>query len=181
MTRRGELFVLVVAFLVGCRKSGKDWVVLPESEALKLTTPCSRGFPPGLSGYWELKDADIQRAQTRFQEALDQSLRRVAKDELDGSPGQWNAQYAGFFRQGQKVVYVNAIGGGVPDEGWRKHAVKICDGGLMSFGAVLDLQRDAVDSFEFNGTYAGAIRMADPRDAGAAQPGVAPDGASPRR
>jgi hypothetical protein len=76
---------------------------------------------------------------------------------------------------------VNAVGGSVPDEDWRKHAVKICDGGLISFGAVLDLSRDVVDSFEFNGTFGGPIRMADPMDAGAAEPAVAADGASPRR
>ena len=159
----------------------QDWVVLPQEEALKLMTPCSRSFPPDLSGYWVLGDKDIGQAETRFQEALTRILRRVSKEDRENSPGRWYAQYAGFFRNGRKIIYVNAVGDGPMEMGWRQRAVNICDGGMMSFGAVLDLDRDAVDSFEFNGKFAGHVRMSDADDVDAAQPGVAPAGASPRR
>jgi hypothetical protein len=160
-------------------KTGKDWVVLPEKEALVLKDPCSRAFPPDLSGYWSLANVDIERAEARFQEALRRALKRVAKDQRDDSPGVWIAQYAGFFRNGHKVVYVNAVGRGFVDDGWRSRAVRICDGGLLSFGAVLDLDSDKVDSFEFNGTMTGPIRMSDSTTEDAAQQGVGPDDRSP--
>jgi hypothetical protein len=141
---------------------GDDWVVLPEEEALALKTPCSRSFPPDLSGYWKLTDADVDRAETRFQEALIRALGQVSEDERPGSAAPWHAQYAGFFRNGHKVVYVNGIGSdGLLDQGWRDRAIILCDGGLQSFGAVLDLDGDTVDSLEFNGTVAGPIRMRD--------------------
>jgi hypothetical protein len=141
---------------------GNDWVVLPEKEAQALKMPCSRSFPPDLSGYWKLTDTDIDRAETRFQEALIRALGQVSNDQRERSPALWHAQYAGFLRNGHKVVYVNAIGSdGLFDQGWRDRAIILCDGGLQSFGAVLDLDRDTVDSFEFNGTVAGSIRMRD--------------------
>jgi hypothetical protein len=174
---RLAILIVTIAVVASCRKSGKDWVVLPEKEALKLTEPCSRPFPRGLSGYWELGDAEIARAEMRFQEALRQELRRLPSDERDAVPGVYYAQYAGFFREKHKVIYVNAVGDG---EGWRDRASLICDGGVMSFGAVLDLDRDSVDSFEFNGTIAGPIRMVAPTE-DAAQKGGAADGAAPRR
>jgi hypothetical protein len=142
---------------------GNDWVVLPEKEALALKTPCSRSFPPDLSGYWKLTDTDVDRAETRFQEALIRALGQVSEEERPGSSARWHAQYAGFFRDGHKVIYVNAIGGALIDlidQGWRDRAVILCDGGLQSFGAVLDLDRDTVDSFEFNGSLT-PIRMRD--------------------
>jgi hypothetical protein len=175
MLRRAILVVAVVGG-IACRKSGKEWVVLPEKEALKLTEPCSRPFPRGLSGHWALGDVEIARAEVRFQEALRQVLRRLPSDERDGVPSVYYAQYAGFFREGHKVVYVNAVGDG---EGWKDRAILICDGGAISFGAVLDLDRDSVDNFEFNGTMAGPIRMVAPSE-DAAQRGVATDGASSR-
>jgi hypothetical protein len=141
---------------------GNDWVVLPEKEALALKTPCSRSFPPDLSGYWKLTDTDVDRAETRFQEALIRALGQVSEDERPGSSARWHAQYAGFFRNGHKVIYVNAIGSdGLFDQGWRDRAIILCDGGLHSFGAVLDLDRDTVDSFEFNGKVTGPVRMRD--------------------
>jgi hypothetical protein len=171
--------LILAALAAACRRTpppateGKEWVVLPEKEALKLTRPCSRSFPPGLSGYWALSEKDVERAETRFEEALNRTLKRVSKEDREGSPGRWYAQYAGFFRHGHKVIYVNAVGQGILESGWRQRAVTICDGGLTSFGAVLDLDRDAVDSFEFNGTLAGDIRLTDAEDVDAA--------ASPRR
>jgi len=157
----------------------QDWVVLPEKEALALTRPCSRSFPPDLSGYWTPGEKDVERAETRFQEALNRTLRRASKEDREGSPGRWYAQYAGFFRNGHKVIYVNAVGQGIPGSEWRQRVVTICDGGLMSFGAVLDLDRDAVDSFEFNGTIAGHIQMRDAENVDAARPTVPADGTSP--
>jgi hypothetical protein len=138
--------------------SGKNWVVLPEKEALVLTRPCSRSFPPNLTGYWSLGQRDIERAEQRFGEALRRELARLLDEDREGSPGLWYAQYAGFFRNGRKVIYVNAVGAAAVDGQWRNRAIRICDGGLISFGAVLDLDRDAVDSFEFDGTMGGRIR-----------------------
>jgi hypothetical protein len=156
MRLRGAILIAAVGLVASCRKSGKEWVVLPKKEALALMEPCSRSFPRGLSAYWDMGDADVARAELRFQEALRHALRRLPSEEKRAVPGVYHAQYAGFFRDGHKVIYVNAVGEG---QGWRDHAILICDGGVISFGAVLDLDRDSVDSFEFNGTMGGAIRM----------------------
>ena len=161
--------IVAFVFLAGCSKSGREWVVLPEKEAVTLMSPCSRSFPPDLVGYWDLGDAEIQRAEIRFLEALKLHLRRIPKDEREDVPGRWNAQYAGFHRHGRKVVYVNAVADGVAED-WRKRAIRICDGGLISFGAVLDLDRDSVDSFEFNGTVGGPIPLGDAAGPDAVQP-----------
>lgn len=163
MQRREALIrtmvLAAILLVVSCRKSGKDWVVLPEGQALELMHPCSRSFPSGLSGYWKLTGADVDRAQQRFQDALRRELKRLPEDERDGVPSVYNAQYAGFFRDGRRVIYVNAVGDSPITQAWRDRAILICDGGAMSFGAILD--RDTVDSFEFNGTFAGPIRMID--------------------
>lgn len=147
---RQTAVILGLSLLAACDrtkpKAGKDWVVLPEKEALRLKTPCSRPFPPDLSGYWDMQDHDIERAETRFQEALVRERKHAR-----GLGGRYYAQYAGFFRRGHKVVYVNAIAAGAEDRDWRTHAIIICDGGAITFGAVLDLDRDLVDFFELNG------------------------------
>jgi hypothetical protein len=178
--------MLAAACAISCRRGGKDWTVLSEKESQSLMMPCSRSFPAGLSGYWRLADSDVQRAETGFQAALNRSLKRVPKEERGFAPPVYYAQYAGFFRNGRKVVYVNAIGSWPKEPGnedmvggWRERAIRMCDGGIGSFGAVLDLDRDTVDSFEFSGTIGGPIPMDEPRGDEAAQPGVA-DGPGPR-
>jgi hypothetical protein len=67
----------------------------------------------------------------------------------------YRRQYAGFVRGGQPVLYVNAITDW-PDD-WRKRAVRPCDGGPKSFGAVFDVRGGAFDSFVFNGEFTGPM------------------------
>jgi hypothetical protein len=55
-------FLIAIVLLPSCRKSGKDWVVLPEKDALELKHPCWRPFPEGLSGYWEPGMKSIRRS-----------------------------------------------------------------------------------------------------------------------
>lgn len=176
----GATLIIAVA-LLSCDSDGKNWTALSEQEAHVLIQPCSRSFPKGLSGYWMPERTEIQLAETRFQEALTRSLRRVAKSEHESVPPAWYTQYAGFFRNGRKVIYVNAVRSDVMVEGWRDRAIVMCDGGIGSFGAVLDLDRDVVDSFEFNGSIGGPIQLDAAEDEKAAQSNVVPETASPRR
>jgi hypothetical protein len=166
MFRRPALSLLQVGLLLSCRTSGKEWVVLPEKEALVLMEPCSRPFPAGLSGYWKPDPGSLARAEARFQEAIPRALARVPKEERGFAPPVYLGQYAGFYRGGRHVIYVNAVGhlGDKPGasnmvEGWRTRALDLCDGGLLSFGAVFDVERDLVDAFAFNGTIGGPIEL----------------------
>src|SRR5438067_1533001 len=100
MVPRAGVGLLIMGLMTtGCERKSispqQDWTVLANEEALKLTTPCSRSFPAGLSGYWPLAHEDIERAENRFQETLTRTLSRLSKKDREGAPGRWHAQYAG--------------------------------------------------------------------------------------
>jgi hypothetical protein len=76
-----------------------------------------------------------------------------------------------MVREGRRVMYVNAIGTAtlagsgkeVPiAESWRRSTLRICDGGLMSFGAVFDLQSERFEEFAFNADFTGRVPGAAP-------------------
>ena len=141
--------------------------MLTSGQASALTQPCSRAFPPGLSGAWDPQPADIARAERRFEAAVDEAFLKLAAEYRQPRPKKYYRQYAGFFRDGGRVLYVNAIAEeeivGFPDRSWRDRAVRSCDGGTLALGAVFDLRNDEFDFLEFDGTYAGPIPAARDR------------------
>jgi hypothetical protein len=73
-------------------------------------------------------------------------------------PNHYHRQYAGFLREGRRVIYVNAVGHEIGEElsgsllgELDTRARVICDGGEITFGAVFDPQSGRFDSFAFNG------------------------------
>jgi hypothetical protein len=142
------------------------WVVFIATEASAFTQPCSRRFPAGLSEPWDPEPADVARAERRFDAMVDEAFDDLPADHSDRRPTSYYRQYAGFLRNGKRVLYVNAVAEEViawwelPDRSWRHNAVLICDGGTLTFGAVFDLEKNDFDSVEFNGTVAGRIPKA---------------------
>jgi hypothetical protein len=63
----------------------------------------------------------------------------------------YRRQYAGFWRDGVRVLYINAVAPDAAGDEWRTKAVMICDGGKVTYGALFDLWRQTFDFFSFNG------------------------------
>jgi hypothetical protein len=126
------------------------WTILTGDEAERLRYPCSRSFPDGLDGTWSPTSVDVGKAESRLGDALDAAFRRLPIGIEAWRPPRYMRQYAGFLRNGRKVLYVNGtfVRATRP---WRTVAARMCDGATKSFGAVFDFDRDAFDSFEFNG------------------------------
>jgi hypothetical protein len=131
-----------------------------------MRQPCSRDFPSDLSGWWQPSTDDVMRADRHLAEALHAHTAVLSPQDRDRAPQRYYRQYMGMVRGGRRVMYVNAIGVAtlagsgeeVPiDEKWRRSTISICDGGLMSFGAVFDLQSDRFDAFSFNADFAGRV------------------------
>ena len=71
------------------------------------------------------------------------------------TPDLYRHQYAGFMRNGRRVLYLNAVVGGGHE--WRSKAKDVCDGGLIAFGTVFDLDRDEFETVMFNGALGGPL------------------------
>jgi len=88
---------------------------------------------------------DVARAEKHLEAAIDAAFARL-DDEREQRPLAYSRQYAGFLRDGHRVLYVDA------------GPSAMCDGGASSFGAVFDLERDAFDSFSFSGRADGPLK-----------------------
>ena len=134
------------------------WSVLPQTEAQKLTRPCSREFPAGLTGFWTPDARDVAAAEAALPAAIEEAFRSRPPGHDGWRPNHYHRQYAGFLRAGRRVIYVNAVGHEIGEEfssfmlgDLDTRAQVICDGGEITFGAVFDPQRGGFDSFAFNG------------------------------
>ena len=141
--------------LMGCHR--EQWTVLTGTEAAALREPCSRPFPKDLQGAWAPTAEDVELAESKIGPAVDGAFGRLKTDRSAFRPSAYRRQYAGYWRNGRHVLYVNGVAGGLANDGWRSKAVLMCDGGTRSYGAVFDLDRRSFDSFYFNGTFAGPL------------------------
>lgn len=175
----GSLMVIVgcIATLSGCQKSDAsrdqpqggnvfptEGVVLPVSEAASLLSACD-GTVAQADSLWIPSDSIIEEMEVR----LARFLRRGSGDPLH----QYSRQYLGLYRGDRPLVFVNGVHQrylqGVVDRDsmrgvtkpirieqtarwFRERAVRICDGGELSFHAEYDVAADSVAAFEFNGT-----------------------------
>jgi hypothetical protein len=138
----------------------ETWTILLGTEAEKMTRPCSRSFPERLVGSWRPSPAEVEAVERSLPSAIDAAFLRLRQlGNQQKRPERYYRQYAGFVRDGKRVIYVNAIrdylNEGRPPEvtsrGRQDHFIDICDGGAIAFGAVYDIERAAIDSFSFNG------------------------------
>lgn len=141
--------------------------ILTGDAARSLAQQCSRVSPGPVEGVWTPTDADVDALE-------DDLLLRVARElESAGqvpSPGGYYRQYAGFVLGGKRVIYANGVDESavgderdtreavrVPGYSWRTHAVRICDGGTITFGVEYDPATRQFSNFEFNGSLGGPV------------------------
>src|SRR4029078_818725 len=61
---------------VECHEGGWGrWSVLPQTESQKLTRPCSREFPAGLTGFWTPDARDVAAAEAALPAAIEEAFR----------------------------------------------------------------------------------------------------------
>lgn len=177
--------------LVGCTDE-RSWTILRGPQALLIDSPCSRQFPDDLSEMWIPSPSDIDRAEQQLPTTVNAMLNRIAEEHKTYVPRSYVRQYVGFKRHGRKVLYVNGIGWDVEKvsllqliqgETWRDKPMFMCDGGLLGFGAVFDLDVNHFDTFSFDGSFAGFLPMNGPEDQQPPNKPLqpTPDGAADRR
>jgi hypothetical protein len=161
-----SMLIVVLTLLPGVACGDQAyWTVLPINEAVKMKEPCSRPFPKGLSGSWMPTAEDIARAEVKLPKAIDAAFGRLRGKDRHARPDRHYRQYAGFLRNGKRVLYVQGLGRDMDDEpgwkafseSWRSRFVSFCDSGRGSFGAVYNLDKGAFDTFVFDGTFAGPL------------------------
>jgi len=124
--------------------------------AYDLTRQCSRASPGPVEELWVPSRADVDAME-------DQLIHRLARElEAAGesvSPGSYYRQYAGFVIGERRVIYVNGVHESAvllqppppPPFNWRTHAIRICDGGSITFGVEYDTETRTLRNFAFNG------------------------------
>jgi hypothetical protein len=162
-TTRRLLFVLLVAGMAaGCKRGPDRWVIFSGAPSSDMRRQCSRDFPPDLVEGWTPSPGDVKRAETAVDKAVAEALAKLPAARRPQGQVLYYRQYAGFMRNGRRVLYVNGLGKTVVDQAtaqrpqdmpWRTEVVMTCDGGAQYFGAVVDAESGAVDHVEFNGPH----------------------------
>ena len=125
-------------------------VALPDSALANGLRVCSRNTPSGILGYWKVpaKMADTIDAELRLH------LRKSGADKaLPFSFSLYVRQYAGFVRDGKRMVYVNALlleKGSPLVERSKKAFPDSCSGVSGSWGIQYDTQTKKFESFSKN-------------------------------
>ncbi|HEY0710412.1 MAG TPA: hypothetical protein VGG33_26640 [Polyangia bacterium] len=153
--KRAFTFLVAWAALAGTGcKDDAPYAVLSSTEAAKLRRPCSRDFPTGLTGSWTPSPRDLEAPEKAIDAAVAEQLKGLGTQAAIVAP-KYKRQYVGFERAGRGVIYVNAVSEDAlkkepQPEAWKNTAVRLCDGGIASFGAVFDPVSGKFDRFQFN-------------------------------
>jgi len=176
----GSVLALYVA-LVGCQRADEslaaggadhlrpDWgVVLPIEEQVKLPEYCAGPSPSGLAGQWMPGRAEIDRLEQRLPSVIGKALTRVIleKGEKRPRPADYYRQYAGFYRNGRRVIYVCGLHRGLvamtektmEPQAWMRRAMGADNGGLAILHVVYDVDADAFGPVQFEGRFSGPVR-----------------------
>ncbi|MFT4249591.1 MAG: hypothetical protein QM581_16405 [Pseudomonas sp.] len=127
-------------------RSGQSWLITRPLVAAQVLDTCARDSPtrhPGeVTGYWAPSRQQIDQleaAQARLQPVI-------------ASPASFDRQYVGIEVGGRRLIYINAFH--LPDHSDldpARTAVRVCDGGAGSWGAVYDPQSGEFSQVETNG------------------------------
>lgn len=137
----GLFFCAVCFALLTCLSSHaqrEKSTLLPASEAKEATDQCSRPSPSKYSDTWRPSEAEIKEMESR----LSQIKRLRVKEccitgERIENPERFYMQYVGIVVDGRRLIYVNAFPPSDASEGWKEHAVNVCDGGT-AWGVLYD-------------------------------------------
>ncbi|HET6230841.1 MAG TPA: hypothetical protein VFE05_12280 [Longimicrobiaceae bacterium] len=154
--------VAAVALIAACssgpppKKKGPPVIIVRADQAAVIDSAhargvfdqCSRGVPFGITGYWTPSKDDIRKLEA----ALPAYLHGIKLPESDAPAGASWRQYAGFIRNGRRLIYINAFPGPplYPGDYWHREAEAVCDGGAPYWGLVYDPQSNAFGEMQFN-------------------------------
>ena len=117
---------------------GAPGVILHGSEAAQLLRPCTRPAPNPVDSIWD-PGAD---AVTAFEAALPRAFKQQSWEHPGWGPNRplsaYRGQYAGFYREGQRLLYGSFSLRNDTTVDFGRNAMVICDGPGRYFGAVFD-------------------------------------------
>ncbi|GAB3053598.1 hypothetical protein [Stenotrophomonas tumulicola] len=129
-------------------KTGQSWVVTRPVVAAQVLDTCSRPSPGRdagrVTGYWAPSRQQVEQLEAQLP-----TLRDQVADAVD-----FDRQYVGIEADGRELIYVNAFK--LPDGSNinpARQAIRICDGGAMSWGAVFDPTTAVFSEFHPNGGW----------------------------
>ncbi len=120
-------------------------VTLSGAAAKGLFHQCSRESPRA-DGWWKVSPRDVQNL-----EAASPRFWNAQKPKSHLSLTNYYRQYAGFRRQGRKMIYLNACEASMADKDWKTQPMVVCDGGDGFFGVEYDVQLHMFRALSFNG------------------------------
>lgn len=144
------VFTLII--VSGCaRQISNDSVILPKAQVKNLLHQCSRPTPDNVDGFWSISDQvaqnidrDIDKVSTLYSKA----------GFAIHQPRDYFRQYGGIEISGKRFIYVNAIRHsaiGQTKLPWKSKAIRICDGGDTSWGALYDPAIGSFSQLSVNG------------------------------
>ena len=158
--------VLITLALAGCSNDRRAAIAIDPARGVVLSSPpgdsllnqCSRSVPTGLRPSWRPDSSTIAQLERELGAVLLARLRAGADAEEDRTPNDYARQYAGFYRNNRRVVYVSGLSwesvarDSLLASRWQTSAVSVCDGGKGYFGALYDVESHQFTDFQFNGT-----------------------------
>jgi hypothetical protein len=147
--------LLVTATAVPSLALSDRAVLLPSDQAKAMLEQCSRPTPEDVDGTWKVSNTSLKRLEQDLPELADFGPKPSTIGDKAFNPSGFYRQYVGITVHGQKLIYINAFGGGgdrIPfDIPWRKTPVVVCDGGRSHWGAVYNPKTHEFSQLRFNG------------------------------
>lgn|SRR5215813_12156887 len=130
------------------REPVRGWAApLPLQAFEKGIRTCSRTGPSGITGYWQVSEAEVSEIDQALLKFLSgPAMRRTSSTPLD----MYMRQYMGLFRGSRRFVYINAFPKDFPTSSTAE-MVDLCDGGPSFWGIEYDLARRRFGPRETNG------------------------------
>jgi hypothetical protein len=151
---------LLLLLLASCGSANRqpvvNRVVFPASAAPDMLKQCSRDAPKMDTKAWQPTDADVDAMEAILPRAL-AGLPQAREVDFSGVLVKWQRQYVGLVRGGRRFIYGNYFPVDNTNElaQWRKHAMRVCDGGARFFGAEFDVAAKRITRIDFNGSAGG--------------------------
>ena len=146
--RWGWIFVVVVplAMAFRLRLYSSTGTILFGSSGQALFSQCSRESPRNVSKYSLASWSGVQQ----LERGLPPYLSRQKPGGVPLRSSAYHFQYAGFWRNGREMIYVNALPGRISVLD-RFLTVTVCDGGPSFFGVEYDVASGQFSHISFNG------------------------------
>ena len=124
------IFCFTLSLCVSSFAQREKSVLLPASEAKNITRQCSRPSPEKFSDTWQPSKDEIKEMESNFSQIKKLKVKDccIVGAQIE-NPEEYYMQYMGIIVDGEKLIYISAIGTSKPSDGWKEFAFTICDGG----------------------------------------------------